>query len=225
MSRQDLLFENDEFKIKIEKLSERSDDWKTVKSELYKPDRDEFIYSNFIVSYPKLKDSINNADMVYKLASRSKKLNEWLSITNSKYALEVAPPLWLKDEIDPKTYKDVTNSLKKINDIVAEKADREKELSEKYKNDLELIKKEFDSKVNKIKTSNYIKILSLNSQSLPITLQLMIESYTPAKVDESPTAKTYAREILTKFKIELIRYTNNNPDVDIDTIINQLMGE
>lgn len=190
------------------------ENWLTIKEEKYRPDKSKFIFEEFKKVYPSIK--VKDSDQVYALASRSSTLNEWLSKTNLKYALQENSPTFYRSYVDIEKFNEADAEVKRINSLNADKAKEQAVAASEYRLQLDEIDKKYSSK---IETSNSIaKILSLNTTSLPLTIQLAIDNYTPAK-SSSPNQRTYARECLINYKIALLKAFNKDPKIDIDKLI------
>lgn len=195
-----------------------SDNWYIIKSESYIPNRDEYILKKFKNDFPNVPIG-DQVQLIYNLASRNKAINEWLAITNSFYADEATMPLYLKDLVEPSVFKSTQQSITEYNKVVKQEADERLQASIDYKNKLEQIDRKYEKLKEKVKSNKLLRILTLASNELPLTLNLSIETYSPADVTSSPDKKVYARELLTNYKIHLIKILKQNPDVDIETLI------
>lgn len=198
--------------------------WKTIQQEDYRPDRNDFILKAFKKKFPKHANAVNSIETVNNLASRSKTINNWLVSAGIEYVLEVQAPQYLKDLVDPKEYKDASEDLAELNKLATKRSLEEQLVVKEYKDKIAKIEEKYDKLTESAKKSNVVKILSLNSTSLPITLQLMIENYSPSVTSSSPDKKTYAREILVNFKISLLKYftKKENKDVDINEFLTEI---
>lgn len=71
-------------------------------------------------------------------------------------------------------------------------------------------------------TTPYARVISMNTTELPLTLQLAIENFTPANDVNSPNKKAYARELLIRYKLELIKMIKNDPSININLVIESM---
>lgn len=205
----------DDGKIKV-MISEDPNDWYVVKDENYKPDRGVFVLEKFIEDFPHIK--IDKVEDIYSLCSRSKKLAIWLAQINIEYASTEQTPTFFRSVIDSKEYSKVSVALVKLNDANKNRAIKEKEAVTKYKESMKKIEEEYD-KLAKIE-NNYAKVIAMNSTSLPLTIQLAIENYSPAS-NIAPTSKSFAREMLIQYKVGLIKLINEDNNIKIDDIIEE----
>jgi hypothetical protein len=195
------------------------DDWLVVKNEKYRPDRNVFIYEAFKKAFPQIK--VADASMVYKLASRSVKLNEWVAKVNVEYALIQNEPTFYRDYVSPKDYEIVMRDLITSSERNKKRAAEELLAAQQYKAQLEDIDKRYSGfEYN----SKYSRIINLSSNRLPLSYQLAIENYVPTVSGSQIEVhkKAYAREVLVSYKIQLIKILKSKPDVDIDKVINDL---
>lgn len=193
--------------------------WYIVEDEEYRPDRAQFVLEKFKEDFSSIKIG-DNPEKVYALCSRSSKLNLWLAEANNQYALIQNTPTFYRDVIDPKEYEKVSAQLLIVSQKNRERASEELKAAQEYQAKISKIKSKYvDFKID----NKFAKVIALNSTSLPLTLQLAIENYTPSDADDSPTKREYARELLIRYKLNLINMIKNDADVDIDTMINKLM--
>lgn len=190
------------------------DKWLIVAEEKYRPDKQKFIYESFIEDYPHIK--VSDGDQVYALASRSATLSEWLSKKNLEYAIIEGSPTFFRDHVDPKKFDAATKEILRLNAINAKKASEQAAAATRYKNSLAEIEQKYEDQLNT--GDKTAKVLSLNTTSLPLSIQLAIENYSPAK-SSSPNQKAFARECLINYKIALLKLIKDDPKVDIDRVI------
>jgi len=196
-------------------------EWLVIKEESYTPDKQLFIVDSFKKNFKNVKLEGNTEkcyDMIGKLASRSSVVSDWLAIANAEYSLEAQTPTYFKEHIEPKDFNNLQKSIIEFNKVIAKAQQDKQEAAENYKKQIQKIDNELDNKMKKFKSSNFLKILTLPSSALPITLQLAIENYTPTS-DDSPTKRVYLREVLTNYKIYLLKEIKQNPNLDIDELI------
>lgn len=188
--------------------------WLIVVEEKYRPDKQKFIYEEFIKDYPDIKAI--DADQVYALASRSSKLNNWLSKKNLEYAIKEGSPTFYRDYVEPDVYDKASKVIQKLNEVNAKKAAEQAAAASKYQDTL----KEIDDKYSRLlSTDNSIaKVLNINTTALPLSIQLAIDNYTPAG-SSSPNQKAYARECLVNYKIALLKAIKNDQKIDIEKLI------
>lgn len=191
-----------------------SEKWLVVAEEKYRPDKQKFIYDKFIKEYPSIK--VRDAEQVYALASRSAKLNEWLAIANAEYATIEASPTYYRQYIDASDFESASIEVSNMSKAQAAKAKEQAIAATNYRNALAEIDMKYEKSLN---TSNkYAKVLALNTTSLPLSIQLIIDNYTPA-TSSSPNVRAFARECLVSYKIALLSVIKQNKDVDIDKLI------
>lgn len=192
--------------------------WLVIAEEKYRPDKGKFVLEEFKKVYPSIK--VSDVDQVYKLASRSANLNEWLAKTNIKYAVIEGAPTYFREFIDPTDFDNASKEVLKISSSLAEKAKEQATAAANYKNALAEIDKKYEKKLNT--SDKFAKILSLNTTKLPLSIQLAIENYTPA-TSSSPNMKAFARECLVSYKIELIKALSKDKNIDLDKLIEDNM--
>jgi hypothetical protein len=194
-------------------------DWTVVKQESYKLGKRELILNKFKEDFPQFE--INDYDELTNTCSRSSAFTEWLINANLVYADQAQTPLFLKDIVEPTKFQSLQKDLTDINKIISVSSIKKRKLADKYKVDLKVLDDEEKSSVNKVKKKDkYLKVLSINSTSLPFTLQLQIERYVPKDSENVQESRdVFAREILINYKRMLCKIVKDDPNVDIDAII------
>lgn len=196
-----------------------SDGWFTIGSESYQPDKETFIVERFQKDFPHL-SKIDSMEGIGALASRSPKLSQWLNKANLDYSLEAEVPLWAKDIIEPKKLKDIQINITQLNTIERKRSERLNKAASNYKAECEKINKEQDNEASKVSNQNIILAFTANSTTLPLTIQLAIENYTPAD-SEAPTKKTYARELLLQWRKQLLTRVIKDSNFNVKDFIDQ----
>lgn len=209
------------FTVTVNEPPQRASEWVTIIDESYKPNREAFIINKFQKDFAAIK--VSNCDEIFKLASRSTRLNKWLAEVNAEYALKEKVPTYFRDYVDPSVFKETSEKLTKLRNNNAKQAAEEAELARKYHKEMEDIRNAYKEENDKIVGDDYVtKILNLNSTSMPLSLQLGIENYTPAKEGTSPNKATYAREMLIRFKISLLEAMKANKDANLNELLSGL---
>lgn len=207
--------------LKIAKPEDKLDDWTVVKQQSMKYVKGDVIVENFNKDFPHA--VVDNYEVICDLASRSRKISEWLVNANITYSELAEMPLYLEGLVEPKTYKNLSTDILHINRTIGSFSQQRQELAEKYKKELKNLEKKENESINKIKGNNkLLRILTLNTTALPLTLQLMISGYSPSNsLNVQESQKVYAREMLINYKVALIKKVIANPDIDIDVIIEE----
>lgn len=212
----------DNFSFVIEDVSSNPKDWKLVATEEFKPDRKNYILNRFKKDFPDL--SIDKYEEISGLSSRNLIVRLWFAKANAEYATELAPPQYLSDILPGSKYNNLIDKIKLINDINRKQSEAEKLLSDEYKEKAEKLEKEYIEKRNEILNLDpYLAVLTLNVTSLPLSLSLAIEKYTPA--DGQPSKSRYAAEALIQYKRALIKLINENENINISQVINEALGK
>jgi hypothetical protein len=198
-------------------VDDSSNDWVIIKDENYRPDREEFVLSYFRKDFPDVK--VPDVSKVYALCSRSAILAQWLSSVNMQYSLQEQVPTFYRQLVDPEEYKKAYDDITENARLNRDRAMEEFKASSNFKNEMSKIAEKYNRK--RKMNSIYSRVITMNSTELPLTLQLAIENYTPADDASLPNVKAYAREILIQYKISLIKYIKDNPNVDIEALIKE----
>lgn len=210
----------------VDFASKNEKDWYVINDENYRPDKDKFVVEKFTEAFPDVKlPDINKEDRVYALCSRSRGLATWLKNINLEYSLKESTPTFYRDIIEPKRFKSISESATKARKLNQDKAREEIKLIEKYNNDINDINSRYSEKMKDISNDPFFKILNIDSSYLPVSLQNAIEDYTPASL--AVDKKTYAREMLIRYKIALINFVKNcekeKKDFNIDELLDNLI--
>lgn len=212
--------------IEVELASKKENDWYVVTDENYRPDKDHFVVEKFVETFPDIVlPEKEKHERIYALCSRSRGLANWLKNVNLEYSLKETTPTFYRDIIDPNRFKEVAKSATKARILNQEKAKEELALVKKYNQDIDEINSRYDEKLKLISKDPFFKILNMDSGYIPVSLQNAIEDYTPASL--AVDKKTYAREMLIRYKIALINFVKecekNKKEYDIDEVINNLL--
>jgi hypothetical protein len=210
--------------LEVKLPDETLDNWVVVKQQSIKYVKGDIILEKFNKDFPHA--VVNSYDVICDLASRSTKISEWLVNANTIYSELAEMPLYLDGLVEPKIYKGLTQDIQRINETIGSFSQSRQQLAEKYKNELKILEKKEKEAINKIKGDNkFLRVLTLNTTSLPLTLQLMINGYSPSNSENlQESQKVFAREMLINYKVSLIKKIIEDPNFKVDIVIddNQL---
>lgn len=216
-------------KFSVQDAAENFDDWTINKSEVVQFAKEEVIVKSFEESFPNISllgnSSFDKYTFLSGLVSRNSKLKEWFSLEKLKYSELAQLPSYLKDLVEPKKFLDLQRKVNDVNRVISDYTNKRSAAAEEYHLKLNKLDAEMNSKVSAIKGEDkLIKILTLTSQSLPLSMAAALEKYTMVGISEDfiDRKKFYVRELLTNFKISLIKLVNSDPNVDIDAIIDEV---
>lgn len=222
-------FESNNIEIKVSKSVDNIDEWKVKKAQTHSFSKESEIVTAFNNDFPSIKllgeTDEEKYDFLTNVCSRSSSLLEWFANQKIIYSELAVLPNYLEDKITPSEYTQLKDQIKIVNDTIAEFTNRRIDESEKYKRKIKELNLELDNRLQNIKVNNNVlKILTLTSQSLPLSMAVALQEYN-AKTDVSDfeeKQKLYVRELLTEFKIALLEVNKNNPEVDIDRLIEDI---
>lgn len=222
-------FDYNNVKIEVKDAAERLNEWTVKTSETTSYSKSEIIVQAFEKEFSNIKllgdDFDAKYDYLTKVCSRSTALLEWFSLQKLNYSELSQLPAYLDGLVDKKEFKHIQVEITKINNIISDYAAKRNEATDNYKAELKRIDKDMETEINKIKSnSNVVKILTLNSQCLPLQMAFALESFNTktSESDFEEKKKLYVRELLTNFKVSLLKAVRDNPDIDIDDLINEL---
>jgi hypothetical protein len=210
--------------LEVKLPDETLDNWVVVKQQSIKYVKGDIILEKFNKDFPHA--VVDSYDVICDLASRSTKISEWLVNANTIYSELAEMPLYLDGLVEPKIYKGLTQDIQRINETIGSFSQSRQQLAEKYKSELKILEKKEKEAINKIKGDNkFLRVLTLNTTSLPLTLQLMINGYSPSNSENlQESQKVFAREMLINYKVSLIKKIIEDPNFKVDIVIddNQL---
>jgi hypothetical protein len=222
-------FDINGIKLSVNDATENLDNWTVKKSEVVMYYKEEVIVKSFQAAFPHISllgDSFEEKfQFIGGLVSRNEKLLEWFSLEKLKYSDLAQLPSYLKDFIEPKQFANLQEKVSSVNSVISDYTARRTIAAKEYQNKLKQIDNEMNLKVKAIKGEDkIIKVLTLTSQSLPLSMAAALERYN-ANTDDADFAdkkKLYVRELLTNFKVSLLKLIKEDPDIDIDLIISEL---
>jgi len=215
--------------LNINEPSPDQNDWTVIKSQSVSFDKNRFYIDEFNKDFPNYK-LLGSSDLekfifLSELCARNEAMTKWLATVSIKYSNTTQLPLYLKDRVAPDVYKRVQEGLLEIKEELASIVKERNDLSAKYTADLERLKVREREVVKKtIGDDNILKIVSLTTTSLPLSVQMKIQSYmaNSPDADIADNRRRLAQEYLAIFKAELIDINNTSPIKDIDALIEEI---
>lgn len=215
--------------IEIEPVGSDESDWFTIKSQSITFSRQDFFIDEFNRDFPqaKLLGSTNEEKFIFlnELCSRKKVLTNWYAGVGIKYSNTTQLPLYLKDSVEPSEFKRIQNSLIEMKDKLAETINERNQAAKDYKAKLESIELKENEIIRKATAGdNVMKIVNLSTESLPFSIQMLIQGYTPTNADQdlADNKRRFAQEQLAKFKIALLKLNKENKNLDVDKLIKEI---
>lgn len=211
MNTNELIYFKDE-DISLEKPTEESDSWYVSIDDEYLPDYKKFVMDRFNRDYPHIKLDYD-WDKFGRLISRTRVLQEWKLLIDSEYSSNVTVPRYYSELVDPEDYKKARSLITEYSRNERDRSDELNEAALAYKKKYDEINVKYDRLADKITSDDIVFIATLNSNLLPITLQCMIEDYVPADASDSVQKRKYAREVLVRYKMTLLKALNEGRNV------------
>lgn len=215
--------------LEIEDVGLEKDGWVTISSQSVTFDKKDYYINEFNKNFPNYKllgsDDSERFNFLTELCARNEAMRTWFAAVSIKYSDTTQLPLYLKDAVTPSEYKIIQGKLLLLKDRVAEFVDRRNELSVQYNADLkELRAKEKDVVGKTIGDDNLMKIVSLTTESLPLSIQMKIQSYSSESdnLDIADNRRRIAQEYLAKFKTSLIKMNAESEIEDVDVLLNEI---
>jgi hypothetical protein len=216
-------------KFTVDDVADTIDGWVIKKSEAVRYSADVEIVKNFNNDFPNLTligDSVEEKyEFLTNVVSRNSKLLEWYTSQKLLYSDLAQLPLYAEKLISPEKFKNIQTDLTKISRVISASVSKKIAASVEYKEKVKELDRIEKIEINKIKGGDpVIKILSLDSSKLPLSLSMAIEGFKPTGDDseKAENRKLYVREVLTQFKISLLKLVVEKPDIDIDELLDEL---
>lgn len=204
----------------IDKPSPDEQNWYTTESESFGIDKNVFVIESYNNDFPGY--YIDNIEMLLNVISRSKALQKWYADCSAKYSQAAMLPSYLKQVVEPIKYKQISNKISKYNQILKKESDELEKESVIYKEKCRKISENNRKELDLIKADKLVSIVTMNTTSLPISMQIDIEKYTPKDGDIAQQRRKYARELLMCFQKQLATIVESDPTVDINLLIESL---
>jgi hypothetical protein len=215
--------------LEIEEIGSDRNKWVTIESQSVSFNKQDFYIEEFESSFPEYKLIGSNSKEKFKflteLCARTKVMKLWFSTVTINYSNTTQLPLYLKDSVSPMEYKHVQGKLLEIKSELTKIVEKRNVISAKYTAELEKLEAEEKAVVKKtIGANNILKIVSLTTESLPLSIQMKIQSYTSESedLDISDNKRRFAQECLAKFKTALIKMDKVSSIEDIDVLIEEI---
>jgi len=206
--------------IPVSPIKHDKNDWATIKGESYSPDRAEFILDKFKQDFPEHGEV--EYDRLMATISRSKPLSRWLAQTNVDYSISAQVPEYFKEFVEPNEFNRSSKVITEYNKILAEESQETQRLAAEYQRRMAEINNKYEKEKQKFIKDPLVRILTMQSNELPITLQLAIENFTPEANEGAPEKRRYAREMVINYKVALLKILKEKPDINIDEVITRL---
>jgi hypothetical protein len=205
------------------------DSWTVIKSQSISFDKNQFYIDEFNKDFPDYtllgSNELDKFTFLSELCARNAAMTKWFAATAIKYSNTTQLPLYLKDRVAPDVYKRVQDGLTNLKDELAKVVKERNDLAVKYTADLDALKiKEREIVKKTIGDDNILKIVSLTTESLPLSIQMKIQSYmaNSPDADVADNRRRLAQEYLAIFKSELIEINSSAPIKDIDALIEEI---
>lgn len=195
------------------------DNWRIVKFKDVNVDKKKFILDRFMDDYPNV--PVEEYEQVMELVSRTKIIKQWYFGVKLELIDECSLPAYFRGKVDSEKYNKALEIVREINLNNKNCNDEKILINKQYREEIAEIDKKYNDKndllINKDKL---VRISTLSSELLPLSIQLAITKHTP-KEDASLDRDDYAREVLLAYKIDLYEKISEDPDFDIETYIDE----
>lgn len=199
-------------RIDVELINKPINEWYVSVEEDYKPDYRKFIIDKFEEKYPMLKGKYDWTQL-NSLISRNEQLLKYKATVDGEYAISASIPKYYEDIVDKDQYTTARNKLSKLKDLEAKRAQALIKASEDYKQKCSDINEDYDKELDEFDVDPVTMIASLPSTKLPLSIQMLIEDYSPADTSDSNTKRKFAREMLVRYKIALLKAHNDGKNI------------
>jgi len=197
-----------------------SDNWFVTSSESVSVSKEVYMMDAYRRDFPN--GPIKDFQTLSRIVSRSAALQDWYARNSASYIDYVAVPTYASDVLSPSRFKGVCDSLKEFNKALSIEGKEVLEASRIFNAAVEAARNKRKRATDKLTADKVVRVLTMNSSELPITMQLAIEGFTPKTDDQEQSKDKYARELLYIFKRSLLAKIQDDPSVDIDSFIKSL---
>lgn len=215
--------------LNIEEPGANEGQWVTIESQSITFDKNDFFIRKFNNDFPTYtllgSNTLEKFTFLSELCARTPTMRKWYASVSICYSDSTQLPLYLKDVVAPDEYKAVQEKLLVLRDELARVTKKRNELAAKYSADLNILRNEEKIVVKKtIGADNIMKIVTLTTESLPLSIQMKIQSYmaNSSDADVADNRRRLAQEYLAKFKSALIRLDKVSTISDIDGLIEEI---
>lgn len=215
--------------IVIDEADVNEDNWVTIKSQSVTFDKNEFYIGEFKRDFPDYtllgSNALEKFTFLSELCGRSPAMKKWFAATSIKYSDTTQLPLYLKDSVAPEEYVQVQGKLLRLKDELSVVIKKRNDLAVKYAADLKSLENEEREVVKRtIGDDNIVKIVSLTTECLPLSIQMKIQSYMAGSPDAdlADNRRRLAQEYLAKFKIALLKLNSEGKLQDVDALVKEL---
>jgi len=215
--------------LNIDEPGSNEGNWITIESQSITFDKNDFFIRKFNNDFPTYtllgSNNLERYTFLSELCARTPTMRKWYASVQISYSDSTQLPLYLKDVVAPDEYKAVQEKLLILRDELAVITKKRNDLAAKYSADLNQLR--VDEKVVVKKTigaDNIMKIVTLTTESLPLSIQMKIQSYmaNSSDADVADNRRRLAQEYLAKFKTALIKLDKVSKIADIDGLIDEI---
>jgi len=212
--------ENGPDSINVEIPDSDENNWFITKSQSISITKDAFMLEAFKRDFSQF--SVKDFADLVSLVSRSVALQDWYSLQSANFIRTIELPGFLSDVVPPEKYNSIKESLSSYNKALTDEGKQIKLLSEKFDEDLRRIKSNTSKVVSSITSDPVVRILTMRTSEMPISLQIKINNYTPKTDDVTQSRDRYAQEMLFNYQRSLIKLVSEKPSINIDSVIKGL---
>lgn len=205
------------------------EDWITIQSQSVSFDKSDFFIERFDKDFPTYtllgNNNLEKFTFLSELCARTPAMRKWFASVSLQYSDSTQLPLYLKNAVAPGEYKTMQGKLLLLSEELAKVAKKRNDLAAKYSADLEQLRVEEKMVVKKtLGDNNTLRILTLTTESLPLSIQMKIQGYmaNSTDADVADNRRRLAQEYLAKFKTSLIMLDKTNPIKDLDALIDEI---
>lgn len=195
----------------------------TSDSLVVKLNSDQIIEDKFNEKYRVGKEPIVGIKLITQIISGNKAARLWYDQVKEETSQVAGVPTVFRDKIDPSVYAKLSKGFALINDKKKAQAEEVENLAVKQRAETKAMQNRHAKELaDEIGSSNVGKILLIERERLPLSLICIMSGY-GAKLSENAEDKVkrraHARECITRYQVLLLDICKDNPDMDIDNVI------
>jgi hypothetical protein len=204
----------------VEFASEDQNNWYTERMEKLPMSKEEYITEAVKTEFPNI--IFKDYSELQSVLSRSKALSTWYRERSAEWVKVIEVPNYLLEVVHPDVYRGLVGKVNAYNNSLAIQGKAikiEADLFQQKIRDISLREQKVRSGITK---DGLVKVITMGSQEMPISLQLEIERYTPKDGDEYQQRRQFSREILYCYQKALATGVYNNTITDVTAFIEGL---
>jgi hypothetical protein len=213
-------FEGSQGELVMEGTNPDENLWYTEKMDKVPIPKKDFILEAVKEEFPNL--VFNTYKELLLVLSRSKALGQWYSLKSAEWVRVIELPTYLLEVVPPDVYQSLVGQITTYNTSLGNEGKAIKAEADIFQAKIKAISEKEQKIRDAITKNDLVKVITMGSDEMPISLQLEIERYTPVDGDGYQQRRKFSREILYCFQKALASGVLNKTIKDVTAFINEL---